>query len=116
MGDNRTSDQRPCRHGTPWAEFCKECYDPVPWEGLRSSNQRFCPQTISEADYLELQRMDIATEGSLGDILNRNGHASWTGCPRCSIDDFTHVAGCQLLPTGAADVATPARLGAQSDE
>lgn len=98
MSDQRTSET--CVHGALLSERACD------WGCHRSSNERFCPQTVSEADYLELQRMDIATEGSLGDILNRNGHASWTGCPRCHVDDFTHVDGCSLLPTGASDVAT----------
>lgn len=62
------------------------------------TNIRFCPHILHEQDYLELQRMDIATDGALRKFLNGHGHASWTGCPRCHVDDFVHVEGCALIP------------------
>lgn len=66
------------------------------------SDKRHCPQVLSEADYLKLQAFDLKSDGTIAEVLRRNGHASWTGCPACLLADFTHAEGCRLAPTGAA--------------
>lgn len=57
--------------------------------------ERFCRDELSEADYYALQAL-ADRRGVLARILSENGHASWTVCPRCRVDDFTHVEGCPL--------------------
>jgi len=59
---------------------------------------RYCPQALTKGDYMILQKADIASGGRVGGVLSRNGHASWTVCPRCRVDDFVHVEGCPLAP------------------
>jgi hypothetical protein len=56
---------------------------------------------LSCEDYLVAQRADIIAEGAVADLFNRNGHASWTVCPKCGVDDFVHVEGCDLAEEGA---------------
>ncbi len=51
---------------------------------------------LNDKDYDILQRMDIDNAGALAQVLNRNGMARWTVCPKCHVDDFTHVEGCTL--------------------
>lgn len=53
-----------------------------------------------EDDYLFLQKLDVEADGKLAGVLSRNGAASLTVCPRCRIDDFTHVEGCPLGQAG----------------
>lgn len=56
---------------------------------------RYCPTHVSEADYKAFEAIDLATD-NLADLLSRNGHASWTVCPACHLDDFTHFEGCRM--------------------
>ena len=51
-------------------------------------------QRVSEEEYKVLQQADIVFDGKIAQILNKNGHASWTVCPKCFVDDFMHVTGC----------------------
>ena len=53
---------------------------------------------LTEQEYIWLQIWDIESNGQLATMLNRGGRASWTVCPRCCVDDFTHVEGCGLIP------------------
>lgn len=53
-------------------------------------------ELLNDKDYDILQRMDIDNAGALAQVLNRNGMARWTVCPKCHVDDFTHVEKCAL--------------------
>lgn len=53
---------------------------------------------LNPADYAALQHLDLRLDGAIAKLLNRNGCANWTVCPHCSVDDFTHVEGCDLIP------------------
>ena len=50
----------------------------------------------SENDYRTLQDLDRMSAGALLGVLNRNGAAHLTICPRCHVDDFVHVENCPL--------------------
>jgi hypothetical protein len=52
-------------------------------------------------DYVLLRDLNLSTKGELAVVLNRNGAANLTVCPRCRVDDFVHVEGCQLAFIGA---------------
>jgi hypothetical protein len=52
---------------------------------------------ISPEDYKVLQQADIILNGKVAEVLNKNGQPSWTVCPNCCIDDFTHVEDCPLI-------------------
>jgi len=54
-------------------------------------------QTVSEEDYKVLQQADIILDGKVARVLNKNGHAFWTVCPKCRVDDFTHIENCPLI-------------------
>jgi len=58
-------------------------------------SDRCCPQELREKDYVKLAKI-AEKHPELTKILNENGHASWTGCPHCRVDDFTHVEGCPV--------------------
>lgn len=34
----------------------------------------------------------------LDSLLSRSGFANLTVCPRCRVDDFIHVEGCEFIP------------------
>lgn len=53
---------------------------------------------LTEQQYIWLQIWDIESNGQLATLLNSGGRASWTVCPHCRVDDFTHVEGCDLIP------------------
>lgn len=50
--------------------------------------------TISEEDYMKLLAADVESDGDVARVLNANGLASWTVCPHCHCDDFTHAEDC----------------------
>lgn len=54
-------------------------------------------QMVSKEDYKVLQQADIILNGKVAKVLNENGHASWTVCQNCGVDDFTHVENCPLI-------------------
>lgn len=54
--------------------------------------------TLSVGDYVALQDCNSESGDILCELLNRNGAANWTVCPKCHVDDFTHVEGCELIP------------------
>jgi hypothetical protein len=56
----------------------------------------FCEQLISEAEYRRFQVIND-DHPELTTALNEMGHANWTVCPLCHVDDFVHVEGCRLL-------------------
>jgi hypothetical protein len=55
---------------------------------------------LNESDYIVLACIASETDANavvpLRDVLNRNGAANWTVCPRCSTDDFLHTKNCTL--------------------
>lgn len=51
---------------------------------------------LSEEDYQVLAEADNLMNGAVGEVLNNNGKAGWTVCPRCRSDDFLHMKGCEL--------------------
>jgi hypothetical protein len=51
---------------------------------------------LSKEDYKILEQADIATDGKVAGVLNRNGCANWTVCPECRVDDFSHSEDCSL--------------------
>lgn len=57
-------------------------------------------EPLNEADYVVLACIASETDADavvpLRDVLNRNGAANWTVCPRCSVDDFSHAETCSL--------------------
>jgi hypothetical protein len=56
----------------------------------------FCDQQIGEAEYRRFQVIND-DHPELTTALNEMGHANWTVCPLCHVDDFVHVEGCRLL-------------------
>lgn len=50
---------------------------------------------ISEEIYLVLEEMDIETMGDVRDYLN-SINPNLTVCPKCHVDDFTHVESCEF--------------------
>ena len=59
----------------------------------------FCPKALTPEEYGLLSVADLVFGGEIAKILNANGHASWTCCPHCLMEDFTHVVDC---PVGSA--------------
>lgn len=53
--------------------------------------------TQDEKDYLILLSIDLEYGGLLGTLFNRHGAPNATVCPRCHVDDFTHVEGCEFI-------------------
>lgn len=51
---------------------------------------------LSVDHYLVLECADISSNGDVSKVLNANGMCSWTVCPKCGSDDFTHVEGCEV--------------------
>jgi len=47
-------------------------------------------------DYKILQVLNEMSSDKLMGILNSYGAANLTVCPKCGVDDFTHVEGCDL--------------------
>lgn len=52
---------------------------------------------LSPEDFQVLQDADVISNGEVMRVLNENGAARFTVCPKCRIDDFTHVEGCELI-------------------
>lgn len=50
---------------------------------------------INEEIYLVLEEMDIETMGDVRDYLNTI-NPNLTVCPKCHVDDFTHVESCEF--------------------
>lgn len=50
---------------------------------------------INEEIYLVLEEMDIETMGDVRDYLN-SINPNLTVCPKCHVDDFTHVESCEF--------------------
>lgn len=51
---------------------------------------------MSEEDYIKLA-VSAEIDPALPVILNTHGAAHLTVCPRCGIDDFQHIKGCELF-------------------
>lgn len=54
----------------------------------------------TERLYLALQEVELNHEAFANILhiyLNEAGHADLTVCPKCKIDDFTHVEGCEFI-------------------
>ncbi len=51
---------------------------------------------INEEIFLILEELDIESMYEVSNYLNSNGLSKLTICPKCHIDDFTHVKGCEL--------------------
>lgn len=54
-----------------------------------------------ERIYKALAVADTLNDGAgdrddICDWLNRNGFCNLTACPKCRVDDFTHVEGCPI--------------------
>jgi len=49
-----------------------------------------------EQVYVALSLLDADSTEDIAAWLNENGFANLTCCPRCHVDDFTHVEGCSL--------------------
>jgi hypothetical protein len=47
-------------------------------------------------DFVELNVQSQEMEGLLSSYLNDNGKASFTVCPECGVDDFTHSENCSI--------------------
>ena len=56
--------------------------------------------SLQAETYLKLQKLNYLSRDVLYKILNDNGAANLTVCPSCKVDDFVHVVGCPLQPTG----------------
>lgn len=54
---------------------------------------------LSPEDYKVLQMANVFIGNEVNRVLNENGVARFTVCPICRCDDFTHVEGCNLIPT-----------------
>ena len=52
---------------------------------------------LSNEDYAKLYVADFIMAGALGPVLNNNGAHHLTVCPLCHVDDFQHVAGCEMI-------------------
>ena len=62
----------------------------------RSENQKDWGNPIVEKIYVSLAQADLQEDGRVADWLNANGFCNLTCCPRCHVDDFIHVEGCQM--------------------
>lgn len=51
---------------------------------------------INELIYKALEKLDIMRDYQVSGYLNGNGMSGLTVCPKCYVDDFTHVAGCDF--------------------
>lgn len=69
--------------------------------GTKLSGKQFDALAQQEKDYLLLQKVDVEFSGGFSAILNRGEAANLTVCPRCHVDDFVHVEGCEFYVTGA---------------
>lgn len=47
-------------------------------------------------DFVNLNLYDRWMNGAISKYLNENGKASFTICPECGVDDFTHIQGCSI--------------------
>ncbi len=50
---------------------------------------------LEEEIYMVLEEMDIETCGDVAQYLNTIS-PRLTICPKCQVDDFTHMEGCEL--------------------
>lgn len=79
-----------------YKESCQDTYDKL--VGIVYKN------SITELranDFIILNAMDRVMAAKLSAYLNENGKSSFTICPECSVDDFTHVQGCSIdIKTG----------------
>lgn len=70
---------------------CNDCYNDV-----RESVSKASMTQLTESDHIKMNGTDMAMNGGLAKFLNQNGKASFTVCPDCGVDDFTHTEGCSI--------------------
>lgn len=68
----------------------------------------FCEQFLGEAEYRRFQVINDDYP-ELTAALNEMGHANWTVCPVCRVDDFVHVDGCRIQVAGEEEMAVADR-------
>ena len=61
-----------------------------------NENEKDWDNPIVEKIYASLAQADLQEDGQIAAWLNANGFCNLTCCPRCHVDDFTHVEGCQM--------------------
>ncbi|MEK6828872.1 MAG: hypothetical protein AABY15_02015 [Nanoarchaeota archaeon] len=72
-------------------DSCKDTHDK-----LKDVVAKKSVTELSEKDFIVLNAMDRVMIGNLSKYLNENGKASFTLCPECGIDDFTHTSMCSI--------------------
>lgn len=74
-----------------YKESCQNTYN-----NLKDVVSKNSVTELLERDFIVMNAMDRAMAGGLSKYLNENSKSSFTICPECSVDDFTHMDGCSI--------------------
>jgi len=74
-----------------YKDSCQDTYDK-----LKNIVSKTSVTQLSEKDFIILNAMDRVMASGLSKYLSENGKSSFTICPECGCDDFTHTHGCSI--------------------
>jgi len=74
-----------------FVETCNSTY-----ERLKGVVSKTSVTELQEIDFIVMNSMDRVLRGGLSGYLNNYAKPSFTVCPECGVDDFTHVEGCSI--------------------